>query len=153
MTSLGDQDGVFKSLDELKPSTKSGLLPLELDLPAAGQRLHFYGPQAPTPLLLPYVSVQRQMLNAMVFVAIGAGLFLVWGHRRAFLHSVLTIVVVGLGIGLLDTEWQPLANAVLVGWFITLILTRVWKLITAFEAGQKEVVDVAPSLSRPFRAP
>lgn len=134
-------DFSWKPRDDAKPSAKSGLLPLELDLPAAGQRLHFYGPQAPTSLMLPYVSTERQMLNALFFVIVGAVLFFVWGRRRAFLHSVLMGVVLGLGTRLISDDWQPLANAVLVGWFGMLILVRLWSLVTAFEAGEKETLN------------
>lgn len=127
--------------DDFKTTTKSGLLPLELDLPGAGQRLHFYGPQAPTSLVLPYVSVQRQMLHALFFLVIGAALFIAWGRHRVFLRSVLVVIVFGLGISLLSDDWQPLANAVLVGWFTALILTRLWTLVTAIEAGAKEAAS------------
>jgi len=134
-------DFSWKSRDDAKPPAKSGLLPLELDLPAAGQRLHFYGPQAPTSLMLPYVSTERQMLNALFFVIVGAVLFFVWGRRRAFLHSVLVGVVLGLGTRLISDDWQPLANAALVGWFGMLVLVRLWSLVTAFEAGEKETLN------------
>ncbi len=124
--------------DEQEFATKAGLLTLDLDIPTEGQRLHFHGPQAPTELTLSYVSWDRQIVYALLLMLAGAALFLAWGRRRPVLATLLVMLVLALGVGLITEEWQALANAALVGWLGALALTVVWKLVKAFEAGVVE---------------
>ena len=119
-------------------AAKAGLLTLDLDIPTAGQLLHFHGPLAPTALTLNYVSDDRQIVHAVVLMLMGALLFLVWGRRWPVLGTLLVLLVVSAGIGLITGEWQPLANAALLGWLGALVLARVWKLVRAFESGAME---------------
>ena len=122
----------------LRSVGKVGLLPLELDLPTAGHRLHFHGPQAPSALVLSYVSAERQMFEALLLMLAGATLFVAWGRQRPFLWTLLVFVVVVLGTGLIQPDWQRLANALFLGWLIALVLTGLWKFIKAFELGLQE---------------
>jgi len=117
---------------------KVGLLPLELDLPTAGHRLHFHGPQAPSPLVLSYVSAERQMIEALLLMLAGAVLFIAWGRQRPCVWTLLMFVIVGLGTGLIQPDWQRLANALFLGWLVALVSSGLWKLIKAFEAGLQE---------------
>lgn len=117
---------------------KEGLLPLELELPSAGQRLRFHGPQGPVMLALQYVSWERQIVHALLLMLAGAILFLALGRRRIWSSTILAIILVVWGTGLWAEEWQPRANALLLGWITALVLTRLWNLIKAFETGMTE---------------
>ena len=119
-------------------AAKAGLLTLDLDIPTEGRRLRFHGPQAPAELTLSYVSWDRQIVYALLLMLAGAALFLAWGRRRPVLGTLLVMLVLALGVGLITEEWQALANAALVGWLGALALTVVWKLVKAFEAGVVE---------------
>ena len=117
---------------------KSGLLPLEIDIPSAGRRLHFHGMQAPQPLTLNYISGDRQVVQALLFMLAGAALFLACGRRRPVLITLLAVLVLALGVGLVAEDWQPLANATLLGWLAALVLAGVWKLAKLVEAVRVE---------------
>ena len=114
---------VFESL-RASP-TKSGLLTLALDLPTTGQRLHFHGLQAPTSLDLNYRSWERQFTIALLLMGVGAGLFVALGRRRPVMLTLLAILVLGLGVSLLVEEWQPLGNALLIGWLAAAALALI----------------------------
>ena len=113
---------------------KSGLLPLEIDIPSAGRRLHFHGMQAPQPLTLNYISGDRQVVQALLFMLAGAALFLACGRWRPVLITLLAVLVLALGVGLVAEDWQPVANAMLLGWLTALVLAGVWKLAKLLEA-------------------
>lgn len=117
---------------------EAGLLPLEIDLPAAGQSLRFEGELAPQPITLCYTSGDRQVVHALLFVLAGAALFWLLGRRRPVLSTLLAVLLLALGIGLVAEEWQPLANALLVGWLATVLLVWIWNLAKAFDAGVME---------------
>jgi len=133
------QDEVEKMVaSRTNAARHEGLLSLDLDLPTSGQLLYFHGPQAPSDLTLPYVSADRQISHALAFMLIGAALFLALGWRRPVLATLLVFLLLALGIGLITEEWQPLANATLIGWVIALAIGAIWKLVKAFEAGAME---------------
>ena len=116
---------------------KSGLLPLEIAIPTAGRRLHFHGPLAPAPLTLNYVSGDRQITHALLFLLLGAGLFLAGGRQRPVLFTLLAVLVVVGGVSLVSEEWQPLGNAVLVGWLAALALVGAWRLAKRWDVWAK----------------
>ena len=126
----------------LGQSSKSGLIPLELDLPTSGQLLHFSGTQAPEVLSLRYVSWERQMAMACVMMALGGLVFVLWGRRRAFLRTVFVVLVLSLGVKLIAESWLPLANAALFGWLVALgiwIVARVLNWIGRKVGGELEM--------------
>ena len=118
----------------LGQSSKSGLIPLELDLPTSGQLLHFSGTQAPEMLELRFTSWERQMALACGLMAIGGLVFALWGWRRAFLRTVLVVLVLSLGVKLIAESWLPLANAALFGWLVALAL---WVVVRVFAKIEK----------------
>ncbi len=123
-------------------SFKSGLIPLELDLPASGQLLRFSGTQAPEVLSLRYASWERQMALACGMMAVGGLVFALWGRRRACLRTVLVMLVLSLGVKLFAEAWLPLANAALFGWLVALgiwIVVRVLNWIGRKAAGEIEM--------------
>lgn len=117
----------------LGKSSKSGIIPLELDLPTSGQLLRFSGTQAPEVLSLRYVSWERQMAVACGMMAIGGLLFSIWGRRRACLRTVLVVLVLSLGVKLFAEVWLPLANAALFGWLVALGIWMVVRLCAGIE--------------------
>ena len=134
-----NMDMVETSIEALaiKPG-QEGLMTLEMDIPEAGRRLHFHGPLAPQPLTLRYVSGDRQIVYSMLFMLVGAGLFYGLGRRRPVLMTLLAMLVLALGVGLITDEWQTLANAMLIGWFIAAVIAGIWKLAKSFEQGLME---------------
>ena len=119
-------------------TTKSGIIPLELDLPSAGQVLRFTGEQGPEVLELRYVSWERQMAWACGMMAAGGLLFAWWGRLRAVLRTLLLAVVLSLAVKLLAAHWLPLANAALFGWLAALVLWLVFRFCAWIARGIRE---------------
>ncbi|MBX7212316.1 MAG: hypothetical protein K1X78_28670 [Verrucomicrobiaceae bacterium] len=109
-------------------SAKSGLIPLELDLPSSGQLLHFSGTQAPEVLELRFTSWERQMAWACGLMAAGGLVFAIWGRRRAMLRTLLVVLVLSLGVKLFAEDRLPLANAALFGWLVALAIWMVFRI-------------------------
>ena len=111
-------------------STKSGLLPLDLDLPTSGQVLRFSGHQAPEALTLRYVSWERQLGFAMLAAVTGIAAFGRWGRRRPWRSSLLVVAVLTFGAPLVMTgPALALANALLFGWLLALGGWIVWRVV------------------------
>ncbi len=117
---------------------QEGLLPLELELPQAGRQLRFYGPLAPSELTLNYASTDRQVLRSWLLILAGSLLFAALGRRRPLLATLLVLLLLCHGISLISEEWQPLANAVLLGWIVALALGIAWSLLKMFEPRRME---------------
>ena len=128
---------------DLGKLSKSGLIPLELDLPTSGQLLNFSGTQAPEVLSLRYVSWERQMTLACGMMAVGGLVFVLWGRRRACLRTVLVVLVLSLGVKLVAESWLPLANAALFGWLVALGIWLVARLFARIEKRTAGVNHVA----------
>jgi hypothetical protein len=115
---------------ETDSSTKSGLLPLDLDLPTLGQVLRFSGHQAPEALTLRYVSWERQLGFAMLAAVTGIAAFGRWGRRRPWRSSLLFVAVLTFGAPLMMTgPALALANALLFGWLLALGGWIVWRVV------------------------
>lgn len=117
--------------EEVVASSKTGLVPLELDLPKAGVMMRFHGAQAPEVLELRYVSWERQMAVASGCMALGGLLFAVCGRRRPWLRSLLAVLVLGVAVQLFAEGWLPQANAALFGWLGALVLTILWRVLAS----------------------
>ena len=129
-------------------ASKSGLIPLELELPTSGEKLTFSGTQAPEVLSLGYVSWERQMARACLFMALGGLLFAFWGRHRAFLRTVLVVLLLSLGVKLVAEAQLPLANAILFGWLVAWVIWMVFRLFTRLDAprASRAVASVALTL-------
>jgi hypothetical protein len=78
------------------------------------------------------------MIEALLLMLAGAALFIACGRQRPCLWTLLVFVIVVLGPGLIQPDWQRLANALFLGWLVALVSSGLWKLIKAFEAGLQE---------------
>lgn len=130
-------------------TSKSGIIPLELELPTAGQVLTFEGAQAPEVLDLSYISWRRQMARACLLMALGGLLFALCGRHRAFLRTVLVVLLLSLGVKLVAETQLPLANAILFGWLVGWTIWMIFRLFSRLEAprASRAVVAVVLSLS------
>jgi hypothetical protein len=114
---------------------KMGLLPLDLELPEAGILLRFNGDQAPEALTLKFVSWERQLLQAVVWMLLGAAAFIGWGRRRRpWLRTFLVTLVLTAGVSLATPGWLTGANAVLAGWLLALVSWLLWSLVQKLAA-------------------
>ena len=115
--------------EDIAAASKTGLVPLELDLPKAGVMMRFHGAQAPEVLELRYVSWERQMAVASGCMALGGLLFALWGRRRPWLRSLLAVLVLGVAVQLFAESWLHLANAALFGWLAALAFAIAWRVL------------------------
>ena len=129
------QTDVSTEIRTIGPKTsKSGLIPLELELPTSGERLTFSGTQAPEVLSLGYVSWERQMAWACLMMAVGGFLFAIWGRHRVFLRTLLVVLILAMGVKLLAEARLPLANAALFGWLAALAIWLVFRFFARIES-------------------
>ncbi|HYF35334.1 MAG TPA: hypothetical protein VD994_08610, partial [Prosthecobacter sp.] len=117
----------------LSPSTtvasKSGLMPLELELPTSGILLRFRGAQAPEPLKLSFISWERQLASSAMWILLGAAGFLLWGRKRIVWRSLLIILLLLAGVPLLVPSWQAAANGLLAGWMMAGGGWLLWRIV------------------------
>jgi hypothetical protein len=129
------QTDVSTEIRTIGPKTsKSGLIPLELELPTSGEKLTFSGTQAPEVLSLGYVSWERQMAWACLMMAFGGFFFATWGRHRVFLRTLLVVLILALGVKLLAEARLPLANAALFGWLAALAIWLVFRFFARIES-------------------
>ncbi len=112
---------------------KSGLMSLALEIPASGQHLRFRGLQSPEVIDLHYTSWEAQWWWAVAFMLLGAGLFLWRGRAHPWLGTALAVLLLVWGAGLVNTAWQPRANAVLIGWGAALVLWLIARAMAKLE--------------------
>jgi hypothetical protein len=126
VASLGSSGGrsinpLLPALDEVQ--SKSGLIPLDVELPQTGRLLQFQGAQAPEVLALHYISWHQQMLRAVLAMALGLALFWRLGRRRPGFLTLLVVVLTAWGAPLLlEGGLLALANALAFGWLCGLAL-------------------------------
>ncbi len=110
-TSFGDDDGQ-------KNGRKSGLIALDLTLPTTGRIIEFSGHQKPEAWTLSYQSWERQMFKAVLWMLLGAALFLRWGRSRAWMKTfVLGLLLTCIPLIMAPT-WLAFCNALLAGWLM-----------------------------------
>jgi hypothetical protein len=113
--------------DSFDMKTKTGLISLDLDLPTAGQVLHFSGHHGPESMMLRYVSWERQLGFAMLAIMAGIGVFIRWGRRRPWRKTLLVAALFTFGAPLiLSGPALALANSGLFGWLTALGGWVVW---------------------------
>ncbi|MBK8091878.1 MAG: hypothetical protein IPK32_07815 [Verrucomicrobiaceae bacterium] len=118
---------LFEPTDKLTSfTTKSGLIPLAVEMPSEGRLLRFAGHQAPPVLHLRYVSWDRQMLVAVLAMLGGMVAFaLIAWRRRPWIATLLVIILAALAFPLLlEGDALALANAAAFGW-VTMFVVRV----------------------------
>jgi hypothetical protein len=114
---------MWKKYQEDNPivaKSKSGVLPVKLELPATGRVFEFRGHEKPESLTLRYFSWERQMTKACFWLLAGLVGFYCCGRKRPCWRTFLVaLVLTCVPLALLPT-WLPMANALLTGWFIGL---------------------------------
>ncbi|MBL9131961.1 MAG: tetratricopeptide repeat protein, partial [Verrucomicrobiaceae bacterium] len=121
------------SIDEmLFDPGKSGLIPLDIVIPATGRLLRFQGHQAPETLVLRYRSWEHQILWASLAMLAGMLLFARCVWRRPWIATLFVIVVAAWGFPLvLEGQLLAYAHAAVFGWLAALAL-RVLMSVMAF---------------------
>lgn len=107
---------------------KSGLVPLELELPTTGQVVILHGHQRPKEFMLHFLSWERQAARASLLVLLGAVLFWVLRAGRVWLCTFAVALVLVCVPVLLLPSWAREASALLSGWFIALAIWLLWKM-------------------------
>lgn len=99
---------------------KSGLLPVDFDLPVAGVPARFHGSQAPEALTLRFHSWERQMAAACAWMLGGALTFALFGRRFTLARTLLAASLLTAAVPLWQERWTAQANAALIGWLAAL---------------------------------
>ena len=107
---------------------KSGLISLELSPPINGQLLELGAHEKPLSLILTYQSWELQLRKAMLWMALGAGLYWKWGRRRPCLWTATAVAVLTLTPQVCLPTWMAAANALLAGWLVTLMGRVLWRM-------------------------
>lgn len=114
---------------KLAKSSKAGILPVELDLPTAGQVLEFSGHQKAEPLVIHYVSWDWQLFRTSVLVILGALAFCLIGRDRPWMSTVFACLLLTFVPPVLFPHLLPSCNALLLGWLLGFVLRLIWKLL------------------------
>ncbi len=114
---------------KLAKSSKAGILPVELDLPTAGQVLGFSGHQKAEPLVIHYVSWDWQLFRTSLLVILGALAFRLIGRDRPWMTTLFLCLLLTFVPPLLFPHLLPSCNAVLLGWLLGFGLRLLWKLL------------------------
>lgn len=110
-------------------SSKAGILPVELDLPTAGQVLEFTGHQKAEPLVIHYVSWDWQLFRTSILVILGALAFRLIGRDRPWMSTFFVCLLLTFVPPLLFPHLLPSCNALLLGWLLGFGLRLLWKLL------------------------
>ncbi|WP_265596249.1 hypothetical protein [Verrucomicrobium sp. BvORR106] len=110
-------------------SSKAGILPVELDLPTAGQVLEFTGHQKADPLVIHYVSWDWQLFRTSLLVILGALAFRLIGRDRPWMSTLFVCLLLTFAPPLLFPHLLPSCNALLLGWLLGFGLRLLWKLL------------------------
>lgn len=114
---------------KLAKSSKAGILPVELDLPTAGQVLEFTGHQKAEPLVIHYVSWDWQLFRTSLLVILGALAFRLIGRDRPWMSTLFVCLLLTFVPPLLFPHLLPSCNALLLGWLLGFGLRLLWKLL------------------------
>ncbi|RBP47418.1 hypothetical protein DES53_101215 [Roseimicrobium gellanilyticum] len=106
---------------------KSGQVPLELELPMAGQVLSLAGQQRPKELTLRYLSWERQMARTSLLVLLGIAVFWTLGRDRVWLTTFVAVLLLTCVPVLLLPSWSLTCHALLTGWLLALGVWLLWK--------------------------
>ncbi|QIF00765.1 hypothetical protein [Roseimicrobium sp. ORNL1] len=107
---------------------KSGLVPLELELPTSGQVLVLHGHQRPKEFALHYLSWERQATRTSLLVLLGATLFWVLRNVRIWFYTFVVVLVLVCGPILILPSWTAEFSALLAGWMMALGVWLLWKI-------------------------
>ncbi|WP_395749421.1 hypothetical protein [Prosthecobacter sp.] len=126
---------LLASVDEMQfgdqAQAKSGLIPLDVEMPKTGRLLRFQGAQAPETLSLHYTSWSQQMVRAVIAMALGMALFWRLGRRRPwFLTTLVLILIIWAAPLFLQGPTLALANALTFGWLSALLLHTLGRLFS-----------------------
>ncbi|HSI65655.1 MAG TPA: hypothetical protein VLE43_21190, partial [Candidatus Saccharimonadia bacterium] len=108
--------------------TKSGLVPLELELPTSGQVITLNGHQRPKEFTLHYLSWERQMARTSLLVLLGATFFWVLRGGRVWLLTFAAVLLLKCVPILLLPTWSAACHALLLGWLMALVLWLLWRM-------------------------
>ncbi len=112
----------------VSPTTKSGLISLDLTLPVTGRILEFSGHQKPEALQFTYKTWERQMSQAVVWLLLGMVAFLLFGWRRPWIRTFIMVLLLTC-VPLLGTmSWLWMANAFLAGWLALFLIRLLWRI-------------------------
>ncbi len=101
---------------------KSGLVPLELEIPTGGQVITLRGHQRPLPLTVKYRSWEWEVARVSALVLLGVVAYFLLGRFRPVLATFAAcLVLLCVPVGFLPA-WQSACVALLVGWFLALLL-------------------------------
>ena len=107
---------------------KSGLVPLELEIPTSGEVLTLAGQQRPAPLTLKYSSWEGEMARTSFFILLGLLAFWRLGRARCWFATLAAILVLTCVPLVFAPSVLPLCNALLLGWLIALALHLIWRI-------------------------
>jgi hypothetical protein len=107
--------------------TKSGLVPLELELPTSGQVLTLSGHQRPMEFTLHYLSWERQVARTSLLVLLGATFFWVLRGGRVWLLTFAALLLLKCVPILLLPSWSAACHALLLGWLMALAIWLAWR--------------------------
>jgi len=105
---------------------KAGLISLDIALPRVGQILTFSGEQKPQAMVLSYQAWERQMFWASCWMALGFLAFFLWGRTRIFVLTFAVVLVLTCLPVLLASYGVAMANALLTGWLLGLVVWLIW---------------------------
>lgn len=108
--------------------TKSGLVPLELELPTSGQVITLNGYQRPTEFTLHFLSWERQTARTALLVLLGITIFWVLRSGRVWTLTLAAVLVLTCVPILLLPSWGAACHALLRGWLIALAVWLLWRI-------------------------
>jgi len=114
-------------------SGRSGLISLEIEIPAAGRIFEFHGHQRPDVITLRYESWELQMLQSVLWSLLGLALFFTLGRRRAWVFTIAAALLLTCVPVAFVPAWLVICNAVLAGWLAGFIVFLAWRLAQRLE--------------------